>query len=178
MLPRCYLCQKEVTPIKPFATGRFRERYYLLTSICENSFEILGTFYSEARRFGVFCAFSLRFHFYFLSFSTTQVALMGERVDFIGKGRLRTLSSACQISQIKTCQKIRNRSVHIGCIVPCLLVWWTESIYHDVGYLELLILTQRQCESPARGMSEQSTHVFPYNMFNSCIQRPLNNHKQ
>ena len=44
MLPQCYLCQKEVTPIKPFATGRFRARYYLVTSICENSLKFLATF--------------------------------------------------------------------------------------------------------------------------------------
>ncbi len=49
---------------------------------------------------------------------------------------------------------MRNRSVHIGCIVSsyflCIYIameFLSYSISHDVGYLELLILVYGQCES-------------------------------
>lgn len=46
ILPQCYLCPKKVTSFKPFAVGRFRGRYYLVTSIplcqsCENHLRLL-----------------------------------------------------------------------------------------------------------------------------------------
>ena len=68
-----------------------------------------------------------------------EIARKGiEGQDFVGKRTLRTLSSTVESRKFKS-QKIRNRSVHFGCIVPCSFLW-AVSIYHDVGYLELLIL--------------------------------------
>ena len=44
---------------------------------------------------------------------------MGEEGQtFVVKGRLQTLSSASESRKFKHL-KIRNRNVHIGCIVPC-----------------------------------------------------------
>ena len=54
-------------------------------------------------------------------------------------------------------RRYRNRNVHIGCIVLCLYFYWTVSIYHDVGYLELLILSKSMRES-VRGISEKAEH--------------------
>ena len=61
--------------------------------------------------------------------------------NFIEKRTFTNVIFYVRISQIQD-RKIRNQNVHRGCIVSVGLLSFWVSIYHDVGYLELLILVK------------------------------------
>ena len=81
------------------------------------------------------------------------VACKGERVKFL---RLKDVYKRflLRADLANHSSEDTQLDVHLGCIVSCLLLMWTVSIYHDVGYLELLILSKAMRE-PARGMSDE-----------------------
>ena len=73
-----------------------------------------------------------------------------EGQTLVVKGRLRTLSSAVESRKFWP-QKVRNRNVHIGCIVPCSLFAVCSINISRRGLSRVAYPEARQCESPTAG---------------------------
>lgn len=73
---------------------------------------------------------------------------MGERgYNFLEKGRLLTLSSAVESRKFKS-RRYATETSTLGVLYAIHLnvLWVVVPIYHDVGYLELLILDKAMRE--------------------------------
>ena len=84
---------------------------------------------------------------------------MGEEGQtFVVKGRLQTLSSASESRKFKHL-KIRNRNVHIGCIVPCPYNNGFRQ-YISAWAIELLILVRGNARAQMRDRRSRAPTSF------------------
>ena len=94
-------------------------------------------FHSFLRQISQFFNFQYSIFNLITIFAPTSIAYYGfEGHNLIGKGRLRTLSSTSESRKFKS-RRERNRSVHVGRIVPCSHYPFDVSdstILHGVGY--------------------------------------------
>ena len=83
----------------------------------------------------------------------TRFAHKGMRVDFTGKGRLRTLSSVVE-SRKFIVQEDAQRSVHVGCMIPFCCGHCHSVMDRHIsrrGLTRVAYLCTRRCESPTTG---------------------------
>ena len=89
--------------------------------------------------------------FFLVPLPTTRSSPKGKvGQTLVVKGRLRTLSSAVESRKFWP-QKVRNRNVHIGCIVPYMLFVVCSINISRRGLSRVAYPEARQCESPTAG---------------------------